>query len=77
MDAYCIQILVQWRHFMATATHSFSDSPRQLSELTAILRAIAHDRKGAASALRRMAEDYEIAATGSVLADRWHQDARG
>ena len=62
---------------MATATHSFSDSPRQLSELSAILRAIARDRKGAAVALRSMAEDYEIAATGSVLSDRWHQAARG
>lgn len=62
---------------MASFFPSISVSPSQLSELSAIMRALAHERKGAASALRLMAEQYEISATGGAMVEAMRQEHRG
>ena len=62
---------------MIALNHQIRVTPRELSELSAIMRAIAHERKGAAPALRSMAEDYEIAAAGGALAENWGRILRG
>ncbi len=50
-------------------------SAKDLAELSAILRAIALDRKGAAPALRGMAAHYENQAAACQLGHAWHLGA--
>ncbi len=60
---------------MPTRIHPTGTSARELTELSAIMRSIAMERKGAASALRDMAEHYEMKAVASQITRAWESMA--
>jgi len=60
---------------MPATPYPTSTSAKDLTELSAILRAIALDRKGAAPALRGMAAHYENQAAACQLGHAWHLSA--
>lgn len=58
---------------MPLSSRSACCSTTELTELSAILRAIALNRKNAAPALRDMAAQYEIRATSCQMSLPWVQ----
>jgi hypothetical protein len=55
---------------MATFRPTHRSSSRELTELSAMLRAIAMDRKDAAPALREMVAAYELRAIAAHMSEK-------
>lgn len=55
---------------MASLRPTHRSSSRELTELSAVLRAIAMDRKDAAPALKEMVAAYELRAIAAHMAER-------